>query len=392
MFEAYASAGPVDRAAGGRVADLMAEVEPIWREAPRGSFGDRRLLALDGLERMRESVRGGFPAPPIHHLTGLRLTEAGPGTSTFAMPASPWWQTPAGVFNAGVMAFAADAPLGSAVVTSLPPGKIIATSDLTLNYFRAVTPASGQLVARARLIHAGRLLGLSEATIEDGQGRLLGHATSRCFLLEPPGPIEQPTTEVPPAEEEPRTPDPYLRPVIGETLPQDVFDRLTGLEVLGALIRGELPAPPIHHFLGGRFEEVQDGTAIFVLPASGWLASPAGTVYGGALAWLADVCLSGTVQTTIPARTAFAPLDLKVSFLRPALPDGTDLVARGRLVHRGRSLAVVAVEITGVGGKPVAVASGSAVILPGRAWVLGGVGVEESAEGGDLEQDAGASS
>ena len=84
---------------------------------------------MDGLQRMREGLRGGFAAPPIHHLTGLRMVEAGPGTCTFAMPASPWWQTPAGVFNAGVMAFAADAPLGGAVVTSLPPGKVIATSD-----------------------------------------------------------------------------------------------------------------------------------------------------------------------------------------------------------------------------------------------------------------------
>src|SRR5439155_13217243 len=117
------------------------------------------------------------------------------------------------------------------------------------------------------------------------------------------------------------------------------------------------------------FVEVEDGAATFVLPASGWLASPAGTIYGGALAWLADICMSGTVQTTVPARTAFAPLDLKVSFLRPALPDGVPLEARGRVVHRGRTLAVVAVEIVGAGGKPVAVASGSAVILPGRAWV-----------------------
>jgi hypothetical protein len=52
--------------------------------------------------------------------------------------------------------------------------------------------SSGTLVGRGQLIHATRTLGLSEATIADGHGRLLGHATSRCMLFELP-------TDMPPA-------------------------------------------------------------------------------------------------------------------------------------------------------------------------------------------------
>ena len=43
----------------------------------------------------------------------------------------------------------------------------------------------------------------------------------------------------------------------------------------------------------------------------------------------AFTAIDGTVQTTVPASTAFAPVDLKVYFLRPVPPDGRDLVARG---------------------------------------------------------------
>jgi Thioesterase superfamily len=61
-----------------------------------------------------------------------------------------------------------------------------------------------------------------------------------------------------------------------------------------------------------------------------------------------------------------APVDLKVYFLRPVLPDGRDLVARGTVIHRGRSMAVGTSDVFDADGKKVALATGSAVILPGR--------------------------
>ncbi|HJY68966.1 MAG TPA: PaaI family thioesterase, partial [Streptosporangiaceae bacterium] len=74
----------------------------------------------------------------------------------------------------------------------------------------------------------------------------------------------------------------------------------------------------------------------------------------------------GTVQTTLPAGTAFGPVDLKVYFLRPVPPDGRHLVARGTLIHRGRSMAIGTSDVFDADGKKVAVATGSSVILPGR--------------------------
>lgn len=53
-------------------------------------------------------------------------------------------------------------------------------------------------------------------------------------------------------------------------------------------------------------------------------------------------------------------------FLRPVSPDGRDLVARGTVIHRGRSMAIGTSDVFDADGKKVAVATGSAVILPGR--------------------------
>lgn len=113
--------------------------------------------------------------------------------------------------------------------------------------------------------------------------------------------------------------------------------------------------------------EAETGRATWTMPASEWLCAPVpDRLYGGAIAMLAGTAIDGAVQTTLPAGTALAPVDLKVYFLRPVLPDGRDLVARGTVIHRGRGMAVGTSEVFDAGGKKVAVATGSAVLLPGR--------------------------
>jgi uncharacterized protein (TIGR00369 family) len=66
-------------------------------------------------------------------------------------------------------------------------------------------------------------------------------------------------------------------------------------------------------------------------------------------------------------------VDLKVSLLRPAQPDGQELTSRGTVVHRGRTIALANAEVRNSEDKPVALATGSAMILPGRPASLAGV-------------------
>ena len=349
----------------------MSEAHPphIWEEPVRGSYPDPAMLGLDGLSRMRAAVKLKMPPPPIHHLTGLRPVEAGPGSSTFVMPASPWLMSPPGVFSAGVSAFLADAPLGTAISNALPAGKVPVTSDLTMNFLRPAGTWSETLIGRGRLVHAGRSLGLSEILVEDGRGKLLAHGTSRCFLSTPINPIpDPPETLHDYVFPEYPTPDPWRRPVAGGVVPQEVWDRMSGLDVTRGLEEGKFPTPPIALLTGARVFDVDEGTASFRLPATAWLTSPAVTIYGGALALLADLAMTVAVTTTVPPRTVDSPLDLKVNYLRPVFGDGRDLVARGTVTHRGRSMAVTSAEIENADGKRVAVATSSHVVLPDRAW------------------------
>lgn len=96
------------------------------------------------------------------------------------------------------------------------------------------------------------------------------------------------------------------------------------------------------------------------LPASPWLSTPAGTVQGGATALLADTALACAIQTTLPRGDTFLPLDVKVNYLRPVIPDGRLLTATSKVTHQGRSLAVAHATVHNADGRPVALATGSA--------------------------------
>ncbi len=360
-----------------------AAIDPaIWTEPVRGSYPDPWLFGLAGIDQLRAFFRGQGPPPPLHHLMGLRPTHAAPGAATFVMPATEWLLTPVPYISLGVLAVLADASLGSAVQSVLPPATPYTTSDLSMSFLRPLEADRRQISARGRLIHAGRSLGVSDVVVEDHQGRPVAHGTTRCFILpsiDPPPdpPAEPPQVDLPTFE----TPDPYLRPVVGRPLPQDVWDRMSGLEAVRVLIAGELPIPPIAHLTGLRPTDAAEGACSFVLPASGWLTSPAGTVQGGAIALLADSVLATAIQTTIPPRTAYTPLDVKMTYLRPVFPDGRELVGRASVVHRGRTLAAANAEMRNADGKLVAVASGTALVREGSAWRPEGFGDDPYAAG-----------
>ena len=341
----------------------VADAIPL-REPARGALWGSEISRLSGLDMLRAFVEHRLPDPPVARLAGLRPSEVGLGSASASMPASPWWQSGAGVFLAGTLAFLADMPLGAAVLTSAPAGWGMTTSELSINFLRTPTIRSGTLIGRGRLIHATRTLGLSEATIADGHGRLLGHATSRCMLFELP-------SDMPPAYRHtsgsPDTPDPYLRAVEGDVRGREFWNSLSGREIMNQIAAGEF-VPPCYLLMGLRGVETGDGVATLAMAKSPWLCNAFGVIYGGAIAYLADAAMIVATGSTVPAGTAFNTIDLKVNFLRPVLPERDELQAQAAVVHRGRTISLVNCDIVDASGKLAARASSSFLMLPGRFW------------------------
>jgi uncharacterized protein (TIGR00369 family) len=338
------------------------------REPPPQVVWGAEVMRMSGLEQMRAALDRRLPPPPISRLTGLLVTDVGLGKTTFAMPASPWWQSGAGVFLAGTLAFVADAPLGCAILTSAPPATGLSTSELSINYLRPAGIRSQVLIARGRLIHETRSTGLAEASIEDGRGRLLAHATSRCILTPIPPAVAEALGNQASSDREPQpSSPPYMAPSEGDVFGQEVWDATPGIDLMRRFIDGGF-TPPVFRLLGIRGLRLQDGEMTIGMPASGWLLNALGVIYGGSLALLADAAITCATATIVPPATAFSPLDLKINYLRPVFPRDGELVATARLIHRGRTIAVATCEIVNASGKVVAVASGSVLILPGRPW------------------------
>lgn len=351
-----------------------ATTEP-WREPARGGYPDPRLIGLSGRERLTVWSRGKAPPPPLFHLTGARPIGFGDGTAEAEMPISGWLLNSAGLVTGGTLAIVADIAFGCSIETKLGAGVPYTTAELSLTFLRPAR-AGGVSDAGGQAIHVGRSVALSEAFLLDRESEaMIAHGTSRCAVLPPLDPVPEPPAELPDVEEPSLAdPDPYRRPPPAEAiLPQAVWTELSGAEILDRQLRGELSPPPIHFLSGLRLSGWREGEATMAMPASEWLVSPTRLLQGGTIAMLADHAMLSAVQTTTARGVAFAGLDLKVNYLRPAPPDGRDLVARAQVAHAGRKIAVCRARVENADGKPVALATGSAMFLPGAFAQLGEV-------------------
>jgi uncharacterized protein (TIGR00369 family) len=350
----------------------------IWQETPIGGYPDPSLIGLSGLERMRAFREGRVPFPPIFYLTEMPFTDLSAGHASFKMPASPWFVNATGIIPGGMAAVVADAPLGVALDSDLPPGVAYTTAEMSLTFLRPVRPDPEATVsASGQLIHRTRTVGVTEAfLIDDATDRLVAFTSSRLAIFPPIDPIPDPPDEMPVIDQPvpgSSAEHPLRRPVQGEVLPQAEFDRLSGREMLEGWVSGELPNPPLAELIGFRVTGAGDGEAEMTMPCSGWLSTALRTVQGGFIAMLAEVTLASAAFSIVDPGTALAPLDLKVNFLRPVHPDGRELTARAEVVHRGRTLAISSCRVENADGKPVALATGSSMYLPGRPANLTGI-------------------
>lgn len=352
-------------------ADLVRWSEPaVWREQPRGATLDAATLSLSGLDQLKA-----MSSPPgLYHLTGSTFENAQPREAEFSMPITGWLRSSQGAVPGGMLAVPGDGALGCAIHTELTQDYSYTTAEISFTYLRPLRVGT-RVHARGRAQHVGRRLAFSTCDITDDAGRLVAYGTSRCSVFDnAASPLRGGNATPPPtpADGDPATTDvdPFEREPAGVVLDQSVWDTNSGLDVLRGQIAGTLPAPPLHHILGIAPVAAAEGSAECVMPLTAWLNTPWGWPQGGFVAVLADTAVAMAVQTTVPAGTAFASVDLKVNYLRPIAATGGLLHARASVVHRGRSLAVATAELTDANGRRVALATGSAQILPGRPAAL----------------------
>lgn len=133
-------------------------------------------------------------------------------------------------------------------------------------------------------------------------------------------------------------------------VPAEQFAGRGGLEVMQAMLRGELPAPPIMRTLDFRLVEIDSGRAVFQGTPGPAYANPMGGVHGGWYATLLDSALGCAVHTMMPAGRAYTTAELSVNLVRAIGPKVQRVRAEGKVVHCGRQLATAEARLTGPDG------------------------------------------
>lgn len=151
-------------------------------------------------------------------------------------------------------------------------------------------------------------------------------------------------------------------PVRGGAFPAELLG-LSGVEQLRLFLSGKVPLPPIHYLTGMRPTEVGVGSATFTMPITGWLQTPQGLAIGGDIAILADGPLGCAIQTVLPPATGYTTSELSINLVRP-VPRSGQLIARGRLVHGGRQLALSEAFVTDDAGRLIAHGTSRCVVFP----------------------------
>lgn len=131
------------------------------------------------------------------------------------------------------------------------------------------------------------------------------------------------------------------------------------------LTRERAQANLFWRYLGVQVDDAGEGWVRLRVPVADGLRNAAGApVHGGVLSALVDMAVGGALGTThddAAGGVGQATLDLNVSFLAAA-GDG-DIIAEGRLLRRGRSVAFGEARISDGAGKLVAVGRATYMLL-----------------------------
>lgn len=135
----------------------------------------------------------------------------------------------------------------------------------------------------------------------------------------------------------------------GVSTPAQVSGR-SGIELMHAMLQGELPYPPIARTLDFMLIEVSEGRAVFQGTPGPAHLNPMGGVHGGWYATLLDSALGCAVHTMMPPGRGYTTAELGVNLVRAIGPKAPRVRAEGKVVHCGRQLATAEARLYGPDG------------------------------------------
>jgi uncharacterized protein (TIGR00369 family) len=123
--------------------------------------------------------------------------------------------------------------------------------------------------------------------------------------------------------------------------------------------------PPVADLIGLELVRMEGGESEMTMVAEERHSNPMGTIHGGILCDLADAAMGTAWFSTLELGETFTTLELKINFLRPFWTG--KLVARGRVVSRGRTVGMTECDVFDEQERLIARASSTCLTLRGEA-------------------------
>jgi uncharacterized protein (TIGR00369 family) len=124
----------------------------------------------------------------------------------------------------------------------------------------------------------------------------------------------------------------------------------TGLQVMQAMLNGEIPYAAIAKTLDFTLVSVSPGVAVFQGTPLAQHLNPLGTIHGGWVATMLDSALGCSVHTMMPAGRAYTTAELSVNYVKGLTPKVQRVRAEGKVIHCGKQLATAEARLVGADG------------------------------------------
>lgn len=137
---------------------------------------------------------------------------------------------------------------------------------------------------------------------------------------------------------------------------------MSGLEILQAIVRGDITHPTIASTIPMQFLEAEAGRVLFQATANEDHMNPMGGTHGGFAAAVLDSVTGCAIHTMLEADVPYGTIELNVKMMKP-VPRDIPLFAEGRLINLSRSLGVAAGDLRDKSGNLYAHATCTCMII-----------------------------
>jgi len=138
---------------------------------------------------------------------------------------------------------------------------------------------------------------------------------------------------------------------------------MPGIEYVQAMVKGDLPGPPIAATMQFELVEVEIGRAVFTCTPDESVYNPIGAVHGGLVCTLLDSVAGCALHSTLPQGKGYTSVEIKVNYLKAVRATSGKLTAVGTLVKAGSRVGFTEGVVTDASGAVVATATSTLLVF-----------------------------